>query len=83
MDGNTETKFRFGNESGSCTFTCLETAMWWMVDFGQTALVQSINITNRGKLMWGGGIDQSKLDLRDTRHKYFQRYIIFLRNWWA
>ena len=49
VDGNTDTKYRFGNESGSCTYTCLETNMWWMVDFGQTALVQSINITNRGK----------------------------------
>ena len=50
VDGNTATEYGYGPEyKGSCTHTCSGMSTWWMVDFGQTALVHSINITNRGK----------------------------------
>jgi len=35
--------------SGSCTHTCEDPSMWWMVDFGQSAIVHFVNITNRGE----------------------------------
>ena len=49
VDGNTNPVYGSNNpQMGSCTHTCEENSPWWMVDFGQTALVHSINITNRG-----------------------------------
>ena len=38
--------------SGSCTHTCEDPSMWWMVDFGQSAIVHFVNITNRGRFQF-------------------------------
>ena len=46
VDGNTATSWG----SGSCTHTNSESG-WWRVDFGKTARVHSVRITNRGKLI--------------------------------
>ena len=46
VDGNTDNVYGHG----SCTGTRVEPSMWWMVDFGQSAIVHAINITNRGRL---------------------------------
>ena len=45
VDGNTDTAFA----SNSCTHTdCCAPLPWWRVDFGKTALVYTVKITNRG-----------------------------------
>ena len=45
VDGNSQTDF----SSDSCTHTtCCNPLPWWRVDFGSTAVVYSIKITNRG-----------------------------------
>ena len=37
-------------DHGFCTHTCEDPSMWWMVDFGQSAIVHSVNVTNRGRI---------------------------------
>ena len=44
VDGNTATAYVFG----SCTHTS-DSNGWWRVDFGKTARVYSVKITNRSK----------------------------------
>ena len=45
VDGSTVTSY----PSGSCTHTNTEIG-WWRVDFGKSARVHSVKITNRGEL---------------------------------
>ena len=45
VDGNTATSYY----SGSCTHTDPFSSGWWRVDFGKTARVYSVKITNRSK----------------------------------
>ena len=45
VDGNTASSY----PSASCTHTC--SSGWWRVDFGKTARVHSVRITNRGKFV--------------------------------
>ena len=45
VDGNDHTNYY----SNSCSHTCDVAPDWWRVDFGVSALVHSVKITNRGK----------------------------------
>ena len=45
VDGNGNTGF----SADSCTHTSMTALVWWRVDFGKTAVVHSVKITNRGK----------------------------------
>eukprot|EP00795_Rhopilema_esculentum_P015083 gene15083-6251_t len=51
VDGNDNTDFR----EDSCTHTSVTAFIWWKVDFGQTAVVHSVKITNRGEAKLLGG----------------------------
>ena len=45
VDGNSDTDFR----NGHCSHTkCCDPLPWWRVDFGSTATVYSMKVTNRG-----------------------------------
>ena len=44
VDGRNAAQFL----DGSCTHSCSTGREWWMVDFGATAKVYSVKITNRG-----------------------------------
>eukprot|EP00794_Sanderia_malayensis_P014221 gene14221-15704_t len=58
VDGNLNANFN----AGSCSHSgCCSTMPWWRVDFGQTARVYSMMITNRGECC---GVPLSNFDIR-------------------
>eukprot|EP00795_Rhopilema_esculentum_P015081 gene15081-6248_t len=74
VDGNDTRNYN----AGSCSHTSNTVPLWWRVDFGKTAVVHSVKVTNRENIAlgrnasqsstWLEGIASKAVDGNDTRN---------------